>query len=364
MGFWTQLGLSGFRVDAVPFLLETSGLVDAEELPDPHDYLADLRAFLGRRCGDAVLLGEVNLPYADTMAFFGEDGGRRADHVLRLRRHAADVPGAGQGERRAPRRGAARPPGPACRRALGDVRPQPRRADPGQADRRAAQGGLRRVRPRGGHAALRARPAPQAAVDARRRPATGCGWSTACCSRCPARRCCSTARRSAWPRTSAPRDGSRCGPRCSGRQGRAAGSPRPTRRTSPGRSSRASSGPTTSTCATRSATRSPCWPGSGCSWSATARTPSSPGAGSRCWTRVPRRRPCWPIAATRAAGRCWRSTTWPVPRRSRELALDGLGGRELEDALVLGGEPVAVDEDGSATVELGPYGVRWLRTSS
>jgi maltose alpha-D-glucosyltransferase/alpha-amylase len=72
MGFWTQLGLSGFRVDAVPFLLETAGQDDAAGLPDPHDYLADLSAFLRRRNGEAVLLGEVNLPYPDTMAFYGD----------------------------------------------------------------------------------------------------------------------------------------------------------------------------------------------------------------------------------------------------------------------------------------------------
>ncbi|MEV4314860.1 alpha-amylase family protein [Actinocrispum sp. NPDC049592] len=72
MGFWLELGLSGFRVDAVPFLLETKGQTDASRLPDPHDYLADLRAFLSRRSGEAVLLGEVNLPYPDTMRFFGD----------------------------------------------------------------------------------------------------------------------------------------------------------------------------------------------------------------------------------------------------------------------------------------------------
>ncbi|ONI86630.1 trehalose synthase [Saccharothrix sp. ALI-22-I] len=71
MGFWMELGLSGFRVDAVPFLLEAP----IEELPDPHDYLGDLRAFLSRRNGEAVLLGEVNLPYAETMKFFGHNDG-------------------------------------------------------------------------------------------------------------------------------------------------------------------------------------------------------------------------------------------------------------------------------------------------
>jgi glycosidase len=57
IGFWLQLGLSGFRVDTVPFLLETAGQDDPGQLPDPHDYLADLRAFLGRRSGEGVLLG-------------------------------------------------------------------------------------------------------------------------------------------------------------------------------------------------------------------------------------------------------------------------------------------------------------------
>ncbi|BCB81839.1 alpha-amylase family protein [Phytohabitans flavus] len=75
LGYWLHLGLSGFRVDAVPFLLETDGALDAEDLPDPHAYLRDLRAYLSRRNGEAVLLGEVNLPYPDTMRFFGDEDG-------------------------------------------------------------------------------------------------------------------------------------------------------------------------------------------------------------------------------------------------------------------------------------------------
>ncbi len=81
IGFWTQLGLSGFRVDAVPFLLETDGQSDAGELPDPHEYLADLRAFLGRRNGESVLLGEVNLPYDGTARFFGDPSSDRGDEL-------------------------------------------------------------------------------------------------------------------------------------------------------------------------------------------------------------------------------------------------------------------------------------------
>ena len=74
LGFWLQLGLSGFRVDAVPFFLSTSG-ADSSLLPDPHEYLRDLRSLLGRRTGDGILLGEVNLQHEDQKLFFGgEDG--------------------------------------------------------------------------------------------------------------------------------------------------------------------------------------------------------------------------------------------------------------------------------------------------
>jgi trehalose synthase len=70
MGFWLQLGLSGFRVDAVPFLLETAG-ADGGALPDPHQYLRALRSLVGRRSGNGVLLGEVNLPHEGQLEFFG-----------------------------------------------------------------------------------------------------------------------------------------------------------------------------------------------------------------------------------------------------------------------------------------------------
>ncbi len=68
MGFWLQQGLSGFRVDAVPFLIEGA-------LDDPHQILRDLRAYLNRRNGEAVLLGEVNLPPKDVRAFLGDEDG-------------------------------------------------------------------------------------------------------------------------------------------------------------------------------------------------------------------------------------------------------------------------------------------------
>ena len=73
-GFWLELGVSGFRVDAVPFFIEPLG--SAEQAPaDPHLILRELRAFLSRRSGDAILLGEVNLSPAQQRTFFGDEDG-------------------------------------------------------------------------------------------------------------------------------------------------------------------------------------------------------------------------------------------------------------------------------------------------
>jgi trehalose synthase len=75
MGFWLQLGVSGFRVDAVPFLLEVQQGLDDPELADPHDFLRALRSFLERRSGEGVMLGEVNLGHEEQLRFFGGDAG-------------------------------------------------------------------------------------------------------------------------------------------------------------------------------------------------------------------------------------------------------------------------------------------------
>jgi maltose alpha-D-glucosyltransferase/alpha-amylase len=74
MGYWLEQGLAGFRVDAVPFLLEPTGLPEGA-IVDPHELLRDLRRYIGRRRGDAVLLGEVNLPPRELRTFFGDEDG-------------------------------------------------------------------------------------------------------------------------------------------------------------------------------------------------------------------------------------------------------------------------------------------------
>lgn len=75
MGYWLELGVAGFRVDAAPFLIESiapgSGQSEMK-----FEYLAEMRRFLQWRRGDAVLLGEANVTPEETRHYFGlhDDG--------------------------------------------------------------------------------------------------------------------------------------------------------------------------------------------------------------------------------------------------------------------------------------------------
>jgi maltose alpha-D-glucosyltransferase / alpha-amylase len=74
MGFWLQLGVAGFRVDAVPFILEEAPRSTRKPLIH-FEYLKEFREFLQWRVGDAVLLGEANVPPDQTLPYFaGGDG--------------------------------------------------------------------------------------------------------------------------------------------------------------------------------------------------------------------------------------------------------------------------------------------------
>jgi maltose alpha-D-glucosyltransferase/alpha-amylase len=81
VGYWLQQGLAGFRVDAVPFMLEPMGM-PKDALQDPHEIVRDLRRYMGRRKGDAILLGEVNLPPPQQREFFGDEDGDELHMVL------------------------------------------------------------------------------------------------------------------------------------------------------------------------------------------------------------------------------------------------------------------------------------------
>jgi maltose alpha-D-glucosyltransferase / alpha-amylase len=75
MGFWIQLGVSGFRMDAVPFIIGTKGA--AVRVPtEQYDMLRTFREFLSWRQGDAIILAEANVLPKTDMEYFGASGER------------------------------------------------------------------------------------------------------------------------------------------------------------------------------------------------------------------------------------------------------------------------------------------------
>jgi maltose alpha-D-glucosyltransferase/alpha-amylase len=74
VGYWLRLGVSGFRVDAVPFLLEKPR-PDGGPATLRFEFLRELRELVQWRRGDAILLGEANVvPRDDQEYFAGGDG--------------------------------------------------------------------------------------------------------------------------------------------------------------------------------------------------------------------------------------------------------------------------------------------------
>ncbi|HET7400515.1 MAG TPA: alpha-amylase family protein, partial [Usitatibacter sp.] len=75
MGFWIQLGVSGFRMDAVPFVISTKG-ADVAKPVEQFDMLRQLREFLQWRQGDSMILAEANVLPRTDMSYFGDAGER------------------------------------------------------------------------------------------------------------------------------------------------------------------------------------------------------------------------------------------------------------------------------------------------
>jgi len=75
MGFWIQLGVSGFRMDAVPFVIAAKGAKVKKPI-EQYDMLRMFREFLQWREGDAIILAEANVLPETDLEYFGDDGDR------------------------------------------------------------------------------------------------------------------------------------------------------------------------------------------------------------------------------------------------------------------------------------------------
>jgi len=71
MKFWLEMGVDGFRLDAVPYLVEREG-TNCENLPETHDILKELRRRLDEHFPGRMLLAEANQWPADLRPYFGD----------------------------------------------------------------------------------------------------------------------------------------------------------------------------------------------------------------------------------------------------------------------------------------------------
>lgn len=69
--FWSDLGIDGFRLDAVPYLFEREG-TNCENLPETHAFLKRCRKVMDEEYPGRVLLAEANQWPSDVVEYFGD----------------------------------------------------------------------------------------------------------------------------------------------------------------------------------------------------------------------------------------------------------------------------------------------------
>ena len=222
--FWLDLGLDGFRLDAVPYLFERDG-TNGENLPETHEYLRRCARTVDAEFPGKVLLAEANQWPADVVDYFGDgDECHMCFHFPLMPRMFMAV----RREQRHP-----------ITEILAQTPEIPDGCQWGIFLRNHDELTLEMVTdeerdymyaeyandPR---MKLQPRHPPAAVPAARQRPSAWPSCSTPCCSACRAARSCTTATRSAWATTSTSATATACARRCSGRPTATAASPRPT----------------------------------------------------------------------------------------------------------------------------------------
>ncbi len=167
MRFWLETGVDGFRVDAVPYLVEREG-TSCENLPETHEVMRELRRRMDAEFPGRMLLAEANMWPEDVRPYFGDGD------VFHMAFHFPLMPRMFMALRLEDRKPLVeiveRTPEIPRLLPVGPLPAQPRRADPRDGDRRRARLHVRGVRegPGGPH-----QPRDQAPPGAapRRRPA-------------------------------------------------------------------------------------------------------------------------------------------------------------------------------------------------
>ena len=166
MGFWLQLGVCGFRMDAVPFLISRKG-AHARPQKD-YEFLHEMRDFLQWRRRDAILLAEANVPPDESLEYFGELGDR-LQMMLNFPVNQRIYYALATGDLKPLITRARSDEGAAAGGPVGPLPSQPRRTGSRPADRVAAGESLQRLRADQRHAAVRSRDPPPLRADGQQR---------------------------------------------------------------------------------------------------------------------------------------------------------------------------------------------------
>jgi maltose alpha-D-glucosyltransferase/alpha-amylase len=76
IGFWLALGVSGFRVDAAPFVISHKGPEIEKQPHESFEYINEFREYLSWKRGDALFMAEANVAPSELKHFYGERGDR------------------------------------------------------------------------------------------------------------------------------------------------------------------------------------------------------------------------------------------------------------------------------------------------
>ena len=135
--FWLDLGIDGFRLDAIPYLYAREG-TNCENLPETHAFLKRLRREIDAKYADRVLLAEANQWPADVVALLRRLRVRRGrmPHGLPLPADAAHLHGGAPGDALSDLGNHGDHAGHPAELPMGHFSAQPRRADAGNGHRR------------------------------------------------------------------------------------------------------------------------------------------------------------------------------------------------------------------------------------
>lgn len=71
LDYWMDMGIDGFRLDAIPYLFEREG-TNGENLPETHEYLKKLRKHVDENYENVLFLAEANMWPEDSASYFGD----------------------------------------------------------------------------------------------------------------------------------------------------------------------------------------------------------------------------------------------------------------------------------------------------